>query len=294
MSWQGLGTVILGLGAAFSWGAADFAGGLATRRARHPSQVSAVGTVIGGQLVGLLLTSLLVTLTGEAPPSLEVWVLAGTAGLAGGWGLTLLYRALALDQMSLAAPISAVIGAAVPVSLSLFLEGWPKLWTAGGLALALVSIWLIARSEGPSGTTTDTPHPIWRRLRLPIGAGIIFGAFFVLLHQASQESLLWPVLITRLTSVTFLTLLSVSQRRFRLPSPSLWPLILVNGALDTTGNALFVLAGRMGRLDIAAVLSSLYPASTVLLARFLLNERLARRQSIGILAALLAIVLITL
>lgn len=289
MSLLGLGPVLLGLGAAVSWGASDFAGGLATRQvARWPGS-SAYTVVIGGQLAGLLVLFLLVALTGEVLPPGWVWVEAGVAGLAGGLGLSMLYRALAGDQMSLAAPVSAVVGAAVPVGASLFLEGWPELLTAGGLLLALVAIWMIAQGEGAGANG----RLAWSRLRLPLMAGLIFGVFFILLHNASQESLLWPVVITRLTSVSLLTILALAQRQARLPGRPTWLLILVAGLLDTAGNALFVLAGQAGRLDIAAVLSSLYPGGTVLLAWLVLKERLSTRQLAGILAALAAIILIT-
>jgi drug/metabolite transporter (DMT)-like permease len=275
--------VTLGIAAAVSWGAADFSGGLATKR------TNVYGVVIGGELVGLILLMALILVTGEPVPPLESWALSALAGIGGGFGLVLLYRALAGGQMSIAAPISAVLAAAIPVLVSVVMQGWPDLPTILGLLLALLAIWLISRGEAGGAATPihlDT-------IRLPIIAGVVFGLFFVLLHQASQESVLWPIVATRLASIAFLAPFAAVSRQSWIPKRAYWPLIALSGVLDTGGNGLYVLAGQIGRLDVAAVLSSLYPGATVLLAWLILKERVGRIQMVGILSALLAIVLIT-
>lgn len=283
MSGQAFAPVALGIAAAISWGAADFSGGVATKR----SNVYSV--VIGGEVVGLILLLLLAVLTGEPVPPWQSWLFACLAGVGGGYGLTLLYRALADGQMSVAAPISAVLAAIIPVLVSAALQGWPELIKVIGMILALAAIWLISRGEGDRQAG---PIRI-EQIRLPLIAGVVFGLFFVLLNQASQESVLWPIIATRLASITFLVSFATVTRQLQAPTRAGWRLIALSGILDTGGNLFFVLAGQLGRMDIAAVLSSLYPGATVALAWLVLKERVAPLQMIGVAAALLAIVLIT-
>jgi drug/metabolite transporter (DMT)-like permease len=245
--------------------------------------------VIGGQFVGLVALLTLVLLFGERVPPLRSWILAALAGIGGGIGLVFLYRALAGGQMSVAAPISAVLAAIIPVLVGALLQGLPGLLTILGLFLALLAIWLISRGDGSQET-----RPFQREeIRLPFIAGIVFGLFFVLLHQASQEAILWPIIATRLTSIVFLASFAAVTRQPWRAKRTYWPLIALSGLLDTGGNGFYVLAGQLGRMDVAAVVSSLYPGATVALAWLVLKERVSRPQMIGIAAALLAIVLIT-
>jgi drug/metabolite transporter (DMT)-like permease len=279
-----LAPVSFGLAAALAWGAGDFSGGLASRRA------NVYGVVIGGEVVGLAVLLALAFLTGEHAPPAENLVQAGLAGIAGGFGLILLYRALAGGQMSVAAPISAVLAAAIPVLVAAVGQGLPDPLVLAGLLLALVAIGLIAGGEGGVSSA-------WLRLehiRLPILAGVVFGLFFVFLHQASQETVFWPIIATRTASIIFLAGFASLARQPWRPQRAVWPLIALCGLLDTTGNGLYVLSGQLGRLDVAAVLSSLYPASTVALAWLVLKERITRPQLAGIFSALAAIILITL
>jgi drug/metabolite transporter (DMT)-like permease len=283
MSDGALAPVSLGLAAAMAWGAGDFAGGLASKRS------SVFGVVIGSQAIGLGVVLVLALLSGELVPETENLLLAGISGVFGGFGLILLYRSLAAGQMSVAAPVSAVVAAAIPVLVSIVVQGLPDLLVLAGLLLALLAIGLIARGEGAAASTRLKLEHI----RLPILAGVAFGLFFILLHQASQEKLFWPIIATRLASITFVTGFALLTRQPWTPSRPLWPLIALCGLLDTAGNGLYVLSGQFGRLDVAAVISSLYPAATVALAWLLLKERIARPQMVGILSALVAIVLIT-
>jgi drug/metabolite transporter (DMT)-like permease len=277
-----LAPVSLGLAAAMAWGAADFTGGMATKRA------NVYGVVIGGEAVGLAVLLALAFATGEPLPPAENLALAGLAGIAGGFGLVLLYRALASGQMSVAAPISAVLAAAIPVLVNAVGQGLPDPLVLSGLLLALLAIWLIARGEGSNSSVRLRLEHI----RLPFLAGIVFGLFFVLIHQASQESLFWPIIATRLASMVFLIGFATLTRQPWSPQRAIWLLIVLSGVLDTTGNGLYVLSGQLGRMDVAAVLSSLYPAATMALAWLVLKERIALPQMLGIFSALLAIVLI--
>ncbi len=284
MSEAGIGPVSLGLFAAIAWGAADFTGGVASRRA------SVFGVVVGAELVGLIFLIPIAVLRGEPAPPLPVWLMAGLVGIGGGVGLILLYRALAAGQMSIAAPVSAVVGAATPVLVGSFLQGLSKSSALVGIGLALIAILLISRSNG-SGKTG--PFNL-KLIILPLAAGIFFGLFLVLLHQASQAALLWPVVATRLASATFLIIIAIATHQPGRVERPYWPLVLACGLLDTGGNVFYVIAGQLGRLDITAVVSSLYPAATVTMAWLILKERISPTQMIGVAFALLAIVLIVL
>lgn len=273
--------VAFGLASALFWGAADFTGGLATRR------TNVYGVVIAAQAVGMVLITTLAIITGEPVPPLQSWLWAGIAGIGGGVGLMPLYRALATGQMSVAAPVSAVVAAAIPVLVSALVEGLPGVLTFSGFAFALVAVWLISRDE--DGTAIRL-----KILYLPLMAGLTFGLFFVCMHQASQDATLWPIVGSRSSSIVSLLAYALATRQPWKPARSHWPLIALSGLVDVSGNVFYVLGGQIGRMDVAAVLGSLYPGSTVALARLILRERIARVQTVGILLALVAIVLIAL
>ena len=274
---------LFGLASAASWGAADFNGGLATRRA-NPFVVVAASQGIGlGLLVALAL------LVGEPVPAFPSLLWGAAAGVFGGLGLAALYRALAVGQMSVAAPVTALLSAALPVLFAALTVGIPTERQIGGFALALLSVWLLARAPGSQG------RPQGLGLALVAGAG--FGGFLILIHQAEPTSVLWPLAAARLASLGLM--LPIAGVAVHRAAPTerggrrLWLPVILSGILDVGGNAFFVLAGHVGRLDVAAVLSSLYPATTVLLAWLLLKERLTRAQALAIVLALLAILLIT-
>ncbi|NDJ33523.1 MAG: EamA family transporter, partial [Chloroflexi bacterium] len=162
-------------------------------------------------------------------------------------------------------------------------EGLPAPLRLAGFGLALLSVWLVSR-------TNSTIY--LRELALPVAAGIGFGAFLTLLAFASERAVFWPLVAARVASSSVLIPLALATSSLHAERVRL-PLIAVTGLLDAGGNALYALAAQFGRLDIAAVLSSLYPAGTVLLARLILKEDMSRAQWIGLGAALLAIGLIT-
>jgi uncharacterized membrane protein len=272
-------SIIYGLGAALIWGAADFNGGIASKRS-NPYGVVAVAHSVS---LGILL--FIVLLNGEAIPPPQDLLWAGGAGICGGIGLLFLYRALAEGRMSVAAPVSGVLAATLPVLVSLFIDENPGVWAMFGFALALGAVWLIS-----GGGQLKVP---FAELQQPIIAGLAFGGFFIFFERSSQVSLLWPLIGVRIVSVSSLLGYALLTRQPWLPTKASLVPILLSSILDTLGNASFALSARTGRLDTAAVLSSLYPGGTVLLAWVFLKERISRLQVLGIILALSAIVMLT-
>jgi drug/metabolite transporter (DMT)-like permease len=270
--------VVFGLASALSWGAGDFSGGLATKRA------PVFGVLAIGHAVGLLLLIALALVWGEPLPSATYlgWGLA--AGLAGAVGLASLYRALAVGQMGMVAPVSAVLTAALPALFAILTEGMPGALKLAGFGLALLGIWLIAGTGASGGARHG--------LGLALLSGCGFGTFFILVHRAGANAVFWPLAAARIGSLGLVLPIALGRRQFPQPDRRVLVPVLLSGALDVAGNAFFVLAGQAGRLDVAAILASLYPASTVLLAALLLGERVMRVQVVGIVAALAAIALI--
>jgi drug/metabolite transporter (DMT)-like permease len=271
--------VALGLLSAATMGAADFSGGLATRR------ISFAVVIAVSHACGLVLLAALAIGTGAPAPSVTDVLWALGAGLSVLIGLSGLYRAMSIGRIGLVAPVSGVLAAALPVALTLFTRGVPSGSQVAGFALGMAGIWLISRSKDERGGMAG--------LRLALLAGLAFGTFFVLLARAQTSSVLWPLVSARAASGLAATALALRHgyRSLATARPLLWLLVLT-GVLDVGGNAFFLLAAQFGRLDIAAVVSSLYPASTILLARVILRERMNSAQVTGIVAALAAIVLI--
>ena len=189
--------------------------------------------------------------------------------------------------MGIAAPVSGVVGAVVPVLVGAAVQGWPGALRLGGFALALTGVWLLTAAGG--GVARPGP----RELLLPLLAGVSFGLFFVFIHRASGTGVLWPLTAARATSMGLLAAIGGVMGTLRLPRHPVLGLTCLAGVLDTGGNAFFVLAAQAGRLDVASVLSSLYPASTVALACWLLGERLTGRQAAGAVVTLAAITCIS-
>jgi len=272
--------VALGLLSAVVWGAGDFSGGLASKR------TDVYSVLIPSQIMGLALMFLAALGLHETVPPVEHLIAGAVAGLVGAIGLVALYRALSLGRMGIAAPISAVVAAVLPVVVSVFVLGLPSLVHTVGFGIALISVWLVSR--------TDHARITLRDLGLPFVAGAGFGLFFVIISRANSVSVLFPLVAARCASIIMFLVFTTARRLPRFPPMQHLPLILLAGILDAGGNIFFVAAARVGRLDIAAVLSSLYPAATILLARFILHEKFSRPQIVGIILALAAIVLISL
>jgi drug/metabolite transporter (DMT)-like permease len=275
-----LAPIVFGLTSAACWGAADFCGGLATKR----TQVYRV--IISSQIVSLILLLALALVTREAPLPIDRLMLGYAAGMFGAIGMIALYRALAGSHMGVAAPVSAVVAAAVPVVFGVFLEGFPGAPQLLGFGLAFIAVWLISR--------TSHARVQWHDLGLPFLAGLGFGIFFVIIGGVGEAAVWWPLIAARFGSLSLLLGLTFLRKQAQVVEQPLIALAVIIGVLEVGGNACYILARQAGRLDVAAVLASLYPATTVLLARIVLKEHLGRSQLAGIVAALAAIVLITL
>jgi drug/metabolite transporter (DMT)-like permease len=278
---QGLLAALLGLASAATWGAGDFAGGLAAKRS------PLLGVLTLGQAAGTALVVLLALLTSEAPPPVASLGWAMAAGAAGAVGLAALYRGLAVGRMAVVAPISAVLSAAIPVAWGALADGLPPALKLLGFGLALAGIWLVAGAG-----EARAPGAARAGVLLALVAGVGFGGFLILMHLGASGGTFWPLAAARATSFLLLLAAATARGRASLPALAALPLILLSGALDAGGNALFVLASQVGRLDVAAVLCSMYPVSTVVLATLLLRERVSRSQGVGIAAVLGAIALI--
>ncbi len=274
-----LGSILFGLSSGAVWGAGDFLGGLGARRA------SVLGVLIVAELSGLMLLVLSLFWFREPLPTLPQlgWSIAG--GLSGTLGLGVLYRGLAVGRASIVAPVSAVVGAALPALFTAVTVGLPDPLTLVGLVVALVAIGLASQSVSQGSSSPA----LW----FGFGAGLGFGAFFILIDAAGAEATLFPLLISRGVSIPVL-LLAARVVGARLPDRAVLPVVVASGLLDVGGNVLFLLSSQFGRLDVATILASLYPASTVILSRLVLGERTTRIQQLGVLAALIAIVLIAL
>lgn len=268
------------LASALVWGGGDFCGGFATRRS------SPFHTLALSAFSGLAILSAAALVLREDLPSQAGISWAMMAGIAGSVGIAALYRALASEPAASVAPTAGVIGAVLPVIYSGIVDGLPAPQKLAGFALALTGIWLVTAGNGPERSATR------RGLLLACLAGAGFGAFFIFIGLVDRGKILTPLIVAR--SFTLLTSLAlIWASRLPLPSPRSNPPALLAGLLDAGGNLFFILAKQSTRLDIAVVLSSLYPATTVLLAALLLKERISSRQGLGVLICLAAIALIS-
>jgi drug/metabolite transporter (DMT)-like permease len=269
---------LFSLGAAISWGAGDFSGGLASKKS------NVYGVVLGAHAVGLIFTAAVAILWGDPWPGMHAMWWGFSAGLSGGVGLVSLYRSLAIGTMGINAPVASVVTGILPVAFTFLTLGLPGRLQLAGFALALISIWLIAM---PSG---DLGRP--KGIELALLAGVGFSGFLVCIRMAGQVSKFWPLVGARIGSLVLMTAFILITRVDWKPQRGAWPSLVSCGVFDSLGNFLFVYAATRGRLDVAAVLSSLYPASTLILARVILKERIARLQAFGIALALASVALI--
>jgi drug/metabolite transporter (DMT)-like permease len=274
----GAAVVVLGLASAAAWGIGDFGGGLAARRS------PVLGVTLWSQVVGGASLVGVAWLRGEAVPPAADLTRGAVAGLAGLVGLLGLYRALAIGQIGVAAPVTAVLSAGVPVIAAALRLGWPAPQPLAGIVLALAGIWLLAWT--PPGQLRPAG------LGLAVLAGLGFGSFMLLIADVQRGGVVWPLVAARIVSVAVLVGVAVVSGRSTWPERPALGLVVLAGAMDAGGNALFVLAAQAGRLDVAATLASLYPVTTVLLAVLVLRERFSRRQAAGLAVALGAVPLL--
>ncbi len=260
-----------------AWGTSDFLGGYFTRKAN--AFLFTVIVNIGGLL--LMGTLALATHATFPPGRAAAWVLAG--GVSGGASLGIFYRALSSGRMGLTAPVAAVLGAAIPAVFSIYKEGLPGRVPLLGFVFAALGLWLITRAE-------DGSKP--EGIGLAVMAGIGFAGFYLCVRQAGEVSALWITSLTRSGGLIITTLIVFLGAGFRDITPAGVRWGVLTGCIDSMGTLPFVRALQTGRLDEAVVISSLYPAVTVLLARFLLKEHFSRWRIVGLLAALTAVPMI--
>lgn len=270
---------LLALSAAVAWGTGDFTTGLAARR------IGSVPALLLSMLVGLAAMASLALASGQPISPVADLAWGTVAGLAGTAGFICMLRGFSIGRMSIVAPVSAVLAAAVPVLVTGFTAGLPGEIQLIGFLLAFISIWLVSTngpvSSGPTG------------FGLALLAGLGFGFFFIGLDQISDSAFFWPLVASRLVASVLLIGFTLITRRPLLPAKSPFGLLVAAGLLDVAGNLCFLLAVQTGRLDLASVLVSLYPAVTVLLAALIAKERMTRLQVLGVGLAVLAMALIT-
>ncbi len=275
-------TIVLALGASASWGSADFLGGLSTRRLSILT-VSAVS-----QLAGLAFTLAVVLIVLPGFPSSRVVLIGLLAGALGTVGLAALYSGLALGPMGVVAPIAALSGL-VPVAAGLARGERPAPLQLVGVALAIGGVVLAARHRDEAGARI---HP--RAVVLASVAAATLGLLVVLLAAGGDEDPAWTILLVRVGALALLGVaLLVRRPSFAMARSQLGTLVGV-GVMDNGANLLFVLASRRGLLSLVAVMASMYPVATVLLARGFLHERLGNTQVLGVTMALAGVGLIAL
>lgn len=270
-----------GLVAAAFWGAGDFGGGIAAKR------LPAMVVLLGSQLIGLAGAIAGTVLLGESLPAPADAAWAVSAALFGAFGLAGLYRALADGRMGIVAPITGVLTAAIPVAVGIATAGAPGPVRLAGFGLALLAIVLVSLVD--DGTTGRGG------LLLAIGAGLGFGLYSTCVGQI-EEGVFGPIMVSRATASALVLAIVVARRTPLLAmasaEPRLLRLVVLVGILDLAGNAAFLAAAQASGLALAAVLGSLYPVSTVILAAIVLREPIGRVHAVGISTAALAAVLI--
>ena len=277
--------ILLALGSALVYGLGDYCGGRASRSI--PSSVVA----LTGQAVSLVLVALAVLVATTPVPHLADLAWGGAAGAAGVIALVLFYWALGHGAMTVVAPSTAVVGAVVPVVAGLVQGERPHAIALVGIAMAIACVALVSGlGEADPQERSATPP---RVLLAAILAGLGFGSLFVLLSRTSSDSGLWPLLAARVVSVPILVVLVLATRARPGADRRLLALATVAGVLDMTANVLYLSASRRGLLSIVAVISSLYPASTVAMAFAVDRERVTRSQALGLGLAAVALVLVT-
>ncbi len=262
--------ILLSLAAAGSWGVADFTGGLASRR------MPALFVLLGQQALGVLIVGAVVLATGEAFPDGETVALSLGAGVAGALALGAFYRGLAVGTMSVVAPIGAS-GVVLPVVFGIATGDRPGVLQVVGIAVAALGIVLASREAGDGTGGADR-----RSIGLAQLAALGFGSFFILSDPAAEVSVPWLLLLARSAAVPVLLVAVAVTRGFVRPDRRGAGAIAVVGVLDLGATALYAVAQTKGLLSIVPVIASLYPVTTVLLARGVLGERLQRVQAVGV------------
>lgn len=276
--------LLLSLVAALGYGVSDFVGGLAARR------VAVLRVVVASYPVGMIGMALIAPFAGGSltTPALVFGVLSG---LVGGAAILCYYAALAAGPMSVVSPLTAVLVAGIPLIFGLLQGEHLSVIALIGAGLAIVAVLLVSkqRDDGEPHAARFTA----KVALLTVASGAAFGVFFILLDQVGHDSGLWPLLASRTTSSLLMLVAALFAKQLRPPAGVPLRLALAAGLLDVIANTAFLYALRAGLLSIVSVLTSLYPASTVLLARFVLGERTGWAQRAGLVLAAAAIAMIS-
>lgn len=289
------GNALLALAAAVLWGGGDFSGGMGAKHAGGTMK-AALRVILVSHAASFSVLLLIVGLRGDTFPDGDALAWGIGAGVMGGLALMCFYVALSRGAMGASAAMSGLLAAAIPAAVSVVGEGSPGPLRIFGFLIAGAAIWLIA--AGPNAEAKPaSAGTVW----LAVAAGAGFGVYFVALKMAGAAGVFWPMATARMGSLSVCSLLLLGMSVGAKPDAVAGRLTrvavgwaLATAVLDTSGNLLFIAATRAGRLDVAAVLASLYPASTILLAAWMLRERPTRRQGVGMLVAAAAVVMITL
>jgi drug/metabolite transporter (DMT)-like permease len=243
-----------------------------------------LGVSLVVQILGLAAMTVAALLTREPVPEPGPVALAAVGGMVGVIGIVCLYHGLAVGRMGVVAPVTGVLAAVVPVLAGVVLEGALPLPVWLGVGLAILAVVLVTRAGGGESGRSG--------IEFAIAGGLGIGVFTIFLGLIPEGSLFWALALVKLTAGAFLVaVILVARQAWRVPRPVL-PAAMGVAALDITGNGLYLLAAQAGALAVAAVLSSLYPVVTVILAVAILHERVTRAHLVGITAAIVAIVLI--
>lgn len=271
--------VVLGLLASLGWGVADFGGGLASRRA------PVLGVLGGSQAASLLLAVPLLLVRDEPtmqPADIGISVAGGGMGAL---GLALLYRGLSVGRMGVVAPVAAVITASLPVSFGFLTEGIPSVLAIAGIGAAIVSVVLVSRSpDTGDGRPSGLPYGL--------AAGATFGLYAISASQLGDDLVLSPTIVIRVTSVILIAGWILLRGQLWRVERRLWPVLLVVGTIDMLATASYISSLSVGPIAIAAILASLYPVVTTVLAAVVLRERITPVHAVGIAAAGAAVAVI--
>ena len=277
-----MAAIALALASSLSWGLGDFFGGLKSR------SLPLLNVLVASQVTGLVLIAAFVAARGEGAPGGDFAVFAVLSALAGVTGLAAFYRALAVGNMGVVAPISAC-AAIVPVVVGIATGDRPGALQAMGLGLALAGVVLASREEVVGEAAQRRTA---RGAGLAMLSALGFGFFFLAMDRASDGDVAWAMLVNRITGVSLLALaVAVLRPPLRAGRRDV-PVLVVVGALDIAANAMFGLAATKGLVSIVSVVGSLYPLTTIGLAAAVLRERPHRLAQVGVVIALLGVVLI--
>lgn len=272
--------ILMAFTSALVWGSADFTGGMATRR-RDNFQVLLLSALSG---LGLLVIATLVFR--ESFPSWNGILWAAMAGLTGTVGIAALYKGLSIGESAVVAPTSAVIGAGLPVAFGFLTQGLPDPIRLVGFVLAFVGIWIVSQ------TSTEKTGDHRKGFILAVIGGLGFAGFMIFMSRVDSSKVFSPLIVSR-AMVVLGAWIMLRVNKTGLPALRGNWISLLAGVLDAGGNIFFMLAKHFTRLDTAVVLSSLYPAATVILTGLILKERISLKQWGGVIVCLAAIVLIT-